>query len=59
MTNEYAEALAAHNAAFSALNAVRADYRAMKVGDSEFLTAKAAFAEATREYDDAFSKEAA
>lgn len=59
MSNEYAEALNAHNAAFSKFAAVRADYRASKVGDAEFLAAKKEFDAATTVYDAAFSKEAA
>jgi hypothetical protein len=59
MSNEYAAALAAHNAAFAKFNAVRNAYRALKVGDAEFLAAKKEYDEVTKVYDAAFAKEAA
>jgi hypothetical protein len=59
MSNKYAEAIAAHNAAFAKFDAVRSDYRAMKVGDAEFLAAKKEYDAATAVYDEAFAKEAA
>ena len=59
MSNEYAAALAAHNAAFAKFDAVRTAYRAQKVGDAEFLTAKKEYDAATNAYDAAYAKEAA
>jgi hypothetical protein len=59
MSNEYATALAAHNAAFAKFDAVRTAYRALKVGDAEFLAAKNEYDAATKAYDAAYTKEAA
>lgn len=59
MSNEYAEALAAHDAAFSKFDAVRAAYRARKVDDAAFLISKKEYDAATKEYDAAYTKEAA
>lgn len=58
MSNEYAEALAAHDAAFSKFDAVRAAYRARKVDDAEFLISKKEYDAATKVYDAAFAQEA-
>jgi len=59
MSNEYAAAIEAHNAAFAKFAAVRTAYRALKVGDAEFLAAKKEYDAATKAYDAAFAKEAA
>jgi hypothetical protein len=59
MSNEYAEALTAHNAAFAKFDAVRTAYRALNVGDADFLAAKKEYDAATKVYDEAFAKEAA
>jgi hypothetical protein len=59
MSNEYAAALEAHNVAFAKFDAIRKAYRALEVGDAEFLAAKAEYEEATKVYDAAFAKEAA
>jgi hypothetical protein len=58
MTKEYAKALEDHSAAFRKFDAVRADYRARKVGDDEFLAAKKEYDAATAAYDAAYAKEA-
>lgn len=59
MSNEYAAALEAHNAAFRKFDAVRNAYRALQCGDAEFLAARAEYEAATALFDEAFAKEAA
>ena len=58
MSNEYAAALATHNAAFAKFDAVRTAYRTLKVGDAEFLAAKKEYEAANKAYDAAYTKEA-
>jgi len=54
---EYEAALAAHHAAFDIFDAVRTAYRAMQIGDAEFLAARAVYAAATAEFDIAYAAE--
>jgi hypothetical protein len=58
MSKEYAAALEAHNAAYAKFDAIRSEYRARKVGDAEFLAARAEYVAATAIYDEAFAAEA-
>ena len=55
---EYGAAYDAHNAAWRVFDVVRIGYRAGKVGDAEFIAARAAYAAATARYDAAFAKAA-
>ena len=57
MTNEYAIALAAHNAASKIFTAVTLAYRARTIGDVEFIAARKAFDAATEIFDAAFAAE--
>jgi hypothetical protein len=59
MTTEYAAALEASRVAYRKFDAVRNDYRALKVGDAEFLAAKAEYEESEKAFDAAFAKASA
>lgn len=52
---EYENALAAANAASATFAKVAADYRAMKIGDAEFLAARAVYDAANAAFDVAFA----
>jgi len=58
MTNEYAIALADHNAASKVFTVAQNAYRARTIGDAEFVAARKAFDAATEIYDVAFAAEA-
>jgi hypothetical protein len=59
MTAEYDNALTAIREATIKFDAIRNDYRAMKIGDAEFLAAKAEYEAATPKFDEAYGEEAA
>lgn len=56
---EYAAALEAARAAARTFAAVTADYRARKIGDAEYLAARAVSKAADEAFDVAFAKAAA
>ena len=58
MSPEYAAALAEHNAAQAAFHAVTKAYRALEIGDDEYLAARAEYGRATKKFDEAFDREA-
>ena len=58
-SNEYRAAIESHNVALRAFQKVRDAYRAMKVGDAEFLAARAAKEVADAAFDVAFAAVAA
>jgi hypothetical protein len=58
MTKTYEAALEASRKASREFAIVVADYRARKVGDAEFLAAKAKHDEANKVFDAAYAKEA-
>lgn len=58
MTNEYRAAYEAHNTARQAFSVAQASYRAMKIGDAEYLSARKVFDDATKIFDAAFASEA-
>lgn len=53
----YEAAIEAHNCACHIYRGVVAEYRAITIGDDEFLKAKAVMDEATRVFDIAFNAE--
>lgn len=55
---EYEAALAKHNDAIRAFDAVRAAYRAGAVNDAEFLRARRIYKAADAEFDAAYAKAA-
>jgi hypothetical protein len=55
----YEAACAAHTEAFHVYDQAVSDYRSMKIGDTEYLAARAAYAAATAVFDAAFAAEAA
>ncbi len=57
VSNEYKAALEVHSLAFRTFHAVRQLYRARRVSDAEFLTARDIFDAATAVFDAAFNKE--
>lgn len=57
MTAAYATALEVANTASAKFAAVTADYRAMKIGDAEFLAAQAEHKAACAAFDIAFEAE--
>jgi hypothetical protein len=57
LSKEYEAALAAHDAAQVIFQAAIFSYRALKIGDAEFLAARALYAEATAAFDLAFNEE--
>ena len=57
MIRTYLEALAAHDAAFAKFKLVRDAYRALTVGDDEFLAARVEFNNATKVFDAAYDAE--
>lgn len=57
MSNTYQVALAAHNEACKLISEARRAYRALEIGDSEFIAARTAFDAATALYDAAFDEE--
>ena len=57
MSNEYQIALAAHNEACKLISEARRAYRALEIGDSEFIAARKAFDAATVIYDAAWDLE--
>ena len=58
LSNEYEAALEAHNEAGRIFTTFQLKYRAMAIGDDEFLAARAAYDEAGLVFDVAFLKEA-
>ena len=58
MSEEYEKALEAVKKASADYDIIRNAYRAMEIGDAEFLTGVAAYDEAGKIFDDAYSKEA-
>ena len=54
---EYTAAIKANNAAIAAYNNAVTLYRSMKIGDAEFLQAKAAYKAAVDAFDVAFDAE--
>ena len=59
MTIEYELALNAANAASAKFRAAQDAYRACKIGDTEFLAARAEFDRSTAAFDAAYAKETA
>lgn len=59
MTAEYEQALNAVREATRKFYAVRDAYHSLKVGDAEFLAAKAVYNEAEKIFDQAYAKEEA
>ena len=59
MSKDYEAAIQKHNAACAAFRAAQDAYRALQIGDAEFLQARAARLAADAEFDVAFAKEAA
>lgn len=55
----YETAHNAYRAAFAKFDAIRNAYRAMKIGDSEFIAARKEFDAAQKAFDDAESVEIA
>jgi hypothetical protein len=58
MTEAYKSALAAVREATAKFDAIRNDYRAMKIGDAEFLSAKAEYEATIPKFDEAYGEEA-
>lgn len=56
-SKEYQSAYEAHNLACKAFAKVTDDYRAMNIGDSEYLDARKIYDAATNVFDAAFAKE--
>ncbi len=57
-SNEYEAARTAHNAAQAVFEKVTAAYRAIEIGDDEYMVGRAAYDEATAIFDVAFAAEA-
>lgn len=57
MTAEYEQALNAVREATRTFYALRDAYHSLKIGDDEFLAAKAVYDEAEKAFDVAFAKE--
>jgi hypothetical protein len=57
MTNEYMAAIAENNVAIHKFWAAQSEYRSGKIGDEEFLAAKAEYNKAMAIFDVAFAKE--
>ena len=54
--NNYEKARKAHDEACEVFQKFRKAYRNLKIGDAEFLAAKADFDKATAEFDKAYAK---
>lgn len=59
MSNEYAVALEAGRAAATKYMKALADYRALKIGDGEYLAARAESQAAAKAFEEAYAKEQA
>jgi hypothetical protein len=57
MSNTYQVALAAHDEACKLITEARRAYRALEIGDSEFIAARKAFDAATALFDAAWNAE--
>ena len=58
MTNEYKAALEKANKVSAEFRAAQIAYRARKIGDAEFLAAKAKYDASEKAFDAAYAKEA-
>ncbi len=58
MSEEYEKALEAAKKASADYDIIRNAYRAMEIGDAEFLAGRATYDEAGRVFDIAYAKEA-
>jgi len=58
MTPEYTAALVASQSVILKFQAAQKAYRALKIGDSEYLAARAEYEQGMKAYDAAYAKEA-
>lgn len=59
LIDDYKAALAAHDKAIKAYEIVRDKYRALQIGDAEYLAARELWVEAGKRFDEAYDLEAA